>query len=241
MKCSSSFDDIIVHANEDICFGSWSFNDERILFGKRMPTSMVLSLETVNTKNETLILSTDLHTSCSKPLNPPYAMELSDSCDDKNIEPFILSEDFISNGAIVKFSDGFSIDYYNTFMSLEYQENDTFDFSFGKCSCDCKENEQIPTDAPSLPLMTQEPSYSSFSSAPSDKFDSVTCNDQCMVWVSEHCVIPGDEMSPDQKCIDPSQIKSSRFLRSEDEVTVDEHIEYHKKMEKLFNRLLYTM
>jgi hypothetical protein len=76
--CTDAWGSVAVFAGAEICFGVWDEEEKRIDFGSKMPTN--LNLFYIE-DTEGLIQSAELHTSCSKPLEAPYAQPFTEDCD----------------------------------------------------------------------------------------------------------------------------------------------------------------
>lgn len=109
--CSTSSNKTsLSYNNQDICFGVWCGDKERILFDQKMSLSLVLTykLNFIDTSNN-MTLSSELHTSCSKPLHPSYATRFTpSSCND-----YYNTDMEQIKTLIVQFKDDISVDYHN--------------------------------------------------------------------------------------------------------------------------------
>jgi hypothetical protein len=74
--CTNVSESVDVVAGKEVCFGVWDEEEKRIDFGSKMPTNLNLFYI-----EDGKIQSAEVHTSCSKPLEAPYAQPFTEDCD----------------------------------------------------------------------------------------------------------------------------------------------------------------
>ncbi len=255
-SCSSSSKIIeITNDNDDICFGTWDSIHNKILFHEKMPMSVLLTYELQNHNSQDYHRQTtftaDIHTSCSKPLHPPYATTLASSCGEESPEYFTYDPNMST--PLIQFKDGISAGYYKYDLGQNLTSPSPFSYNFEKCRCVCDGNQEIPSPSPVIPIPTNispinSPRVPTVSviSTPSSFASSQTnsCNDQCLAWVSANCVIPADSLNPERECASERSgtlrklFDVSLLMTSVSDENIVDLIEYHDKMQELHLRLL---
>ena len=235
MKCNEWAVVEYVYDGKVVCFGSWDSEYDIIAFDKKLPKHVDLLFEA-----EMDSLFATIHTSCSQPIYPPYGVELSPDC--KQQQPFHLANRKISTTTLA-FEDGISTDFYNG--SRNDNNKMQFYYNFATCRCICQLEQSVPSPPPTLllsPIPSPTPTTGSVTESPS--FDANHCNDLCVAWVSENCVIPSDELSPEQACI-PSDLVGRQLETDRNQNKNFQSrqltISYHEKMVAAYRRLLAAL
>ena len=259
-QCLSSNKSIIVNNGDLICFGTWDSEMNRISFGQKMPMTITLAYESSmnggkENNDNTAIFFANLHTSCSKPLHPPYAIQMTSSfCNDENNAEYFQHTEEISNKTLISFKDGISIDYYQKHKSnWQNYDNTPFSLNFASCGCNCEGSKngnvhtsgttnsyQSETNSKASAIDTIHPSSAPFSTTSSP---TTRCNSECFDWIGNHCIMDLPDSSIHQ-CIYHENYRTSSIHtlhNSKKESHLEEVIQYHKTMETLFRTLLHLL
>lgn len=154
MECSESSDQEEVLLGDDICFGSWDEEANRIDFGSKMGTNVEMFFVPDDTDSFP-VQSAYLHTSCSKPIYPSWAAVFAEDCDSSEASLVNLDEVLAGSlGFCVAFVDGVSRGYYKVAKELSDETGISFfDVNFVDCGCNCDAT-AFPTSFP-LPSSSQ--------------------------------------------------------------------------------------
>jgi hypothetical protein len=152
VECGESFDESPVSGDGDeVCFGSWNQETNRIDFGSKMPTNVELFF-VPSDEDSYVVQSAYIHTSCSKPVYPNWATVFAEDCSSSDSSVVNL-DNVASSGSLglhVAFIDGVSPGYYQVAKEL-YNETGIsyFDVNFADCGCNC--------DATGAPTISSPP------------------------------------------------------------------------------------
>ena len=145
--CQTITRNVTTDDNVSVCLGLINESTHNIAFDQKMPHSLPLFFAKTNHSEAALVSS--LHTSCSRPIYPPYTQEFSTRCGEVSSQDIRLSD--IGTNDIsprIIFEDGISTGFYNTFMKSRANFDYTYSFNFSTCGeCNCGTNP--PTNTPS--------------------------------------------------------------------------------------------
>lgn len=231
--CNSMHSDANVKAGQSVCFATWNPRTKRIDFETKMPFSLVLRFNAAGQEDDFLAV---IHTSCSEPLYPPFALEMKkNSCTRSPVSPILEFEN--TTNPVLLFEDGMASSFY---FEMSRSRNDVFDSKFSSCGCICKE-----TAGPAPATATATPSMAATETTPPSPGPTSSdgdCSEKCWEWVESHCVIPGSELNAEQACTDDPR-RSLSITNPSGQEAYPLHrranrAEYHNNMSDLLQRLL---
>ena len=127
-KCNQSKVIEDVYDGKAICLGSWDSVHEIISFHDKLPKSIYLSFQDLSANVTESVYFGNIHTSCSKPIYPPFAVVLGKSACDESL-PFHMKDRIsMEDQLILLFDDGISAGFYNSDRPEE--ENLQFKYNF---------------------------------------------------------------------------------------------------------------
>ena len=153
VECSESFDEYPVGGDngDEVCFGSWNDETNRIDFDVKMPTNVELFF-VPNDADSYVVQSAYIHTSCSKPVYPNWATVFAEDCSASDSSYEVNLDNVASPGSLglyVAFVDGVSRGYYQAAKELYDEEGISyFNVNFADCGCNCDAT-GAPTISPS--------------------------------------------------------------------------------------------
>ena len=156
--CQTIARNVTIDNNISVCLGLINEITHNITFDQKMPHSLPLYFAKNNHSGAALVSS--LHTSCSRPIYPPYTQEFTTHCDegssqDKRVSDIGLND----NSPRIVFEDGISTGFYNTFMESRANFDYMYSYNFSTCGyCNCGTNP--PTNIPSSISVTRFPTSS---------------------------------------------------------------------------------
>ena len=140
---------IKVNPGEEICLTNWDSFFKILTFKEKFPTDLNLYFIPNTTITDTTYYGI-LHTSCSTPIYPPYALVLGDRCNNSSDSSLVnLNEELVLNHPpYLKFIDGISPEYYVALSETNNIESIN-PITFSNCGCEC--NSYNPPVAPPTP------------------------------------------------------------------------------------------
>lgn len=232
-SCNSVHSDANVKAGQSVCFATWNPSTKKVDFETNMPINFVLRFNAAGQEDDFLAA---IHTSCSEPLYPPFALVMNkNSCTRSLVSPILEFEN--TTNPVLHFEDGMASSFY---FEMSRSRNDVFDSKFSSCGCICKE-----TTGPTPATTTSTPSMAATETtppSPSPTSSDVGCSERCWAYVESHCVIPGSELNIAQLCTDNPR-RSLSFTNSSGQEANPLHrranrAAYNNKISNLLQRLL---
>ncbi|KAL3942277.1 MAG: hypothetical protein SGARI_000317 [Bacillariaceae sp.] len=143
IACDDTFDVMPVENGTQVCFAVVDTTTNHVLFDEKMDTNLIIYGIPYGDEDPGALMSV-IHTSCSKPLVPPFAVGFHDPCGEFDEENGLLNLDYYFGSApYLAFVDGISTGYYNSAMNSvgDGEDQDSyrneFDISFASCGCTC--------------------------------------------------------------------------------------------------------
>ena len=171
-----------------VCFASWNPRTDEIDLRKKMPLKIFLRFDNIEQNQAVFAV---IHTSCADPVYSPYSIEMTTSCERSDVYQADTIGDTTSN-PVLHFQDGMASSF-SFELSKSKSSTNFFDSKFATCGCVCKETSSMPSSSPTI---------------------SDICNENCMQWTSNTCIIPGNEINDEQPCIS-NQKRSLTFVSHE--------------------------
>ncbi|KAG7357225.1 hypothetical protein IV203_001913 [Nitzschia inconspicua] len=154
VPCSDSFDTIVVESGTEVCFAAIDPTTHTILFDQKMGTNVYPFFIPYGDEDPGTLAGV-IHTSCSKPVVPPFAAIFYDACGNFDEGHLLINlENYDGITPYLAFLDGISTGYFKSAMSAASDEDESsyqqeFDITFGNCGCTCESfSPALPTPAP---------------------------------------------------------------------------------------------